>query len=535
MAMRVGALDAPLLQLSSAGDRWTLRDANTHLLALGTTGSGKSSSTLRYCIISYLKQLVSGGLFCVAKPEDAEAIIAYCRDTGRSGSLINWTGSNGGYNFLAHELARTGNINAVIDVLLAVLDIVRTSSPSHGKASEQFWIDSVTQMLRATVPVVFAATGTVRIEDILTFVRQAPSSREEMQDPQWQQGSAFFRMFHAAVQRLQSGPVPGFDNEAGRRAMAYWSDDYCRLDARTAGNIRISLTTALSRFEQGLLKDAFCGDTTICPELMMSGAALILMNFPVQTHGEDAAIGQKIFKYMAQRILLARNGMAAHLRTVPVMIVADEADQFLYDDASFLARCRSALVSVLFATQSLPTLYAKIGGDHPHDRTHHLISNFNTIALHSSACPETNEWFARKLGKTVHQRASFNESHGTNSNYGANMGYGSHDGTNASWGTSSSYSTGPNGGSYSSGSNSGSGRSSGTSDNFGRNRGHGSNHGTSHGWSEQVDWVLEPGFFARALKTGGPANGNRVSAVWYQAGRCFAASGGNSILVEMAQ
>lgn len=535
MAMRKGALDAPLLQLSSAGDMWAGRDANTHLLALGTTGSGKSSSTLKYCIKAVLKQGCSAALFCIAKPEDAEAIIGYCRDAGRLGSLINWTGTNGGYNFLAHELARTGNINAVIDVLLAVLEIIRTSSPLPGRATDQFWTDSVTQMLRATVPVVFAATGTVRMDDILTFVRQAPVSRDEMQNADWQRDSAFFHMFRAAIERLQAGPLPGFDDATGRRAMAYWSDDYCRLDAKTAGNIRISLTTALSRFEHGLLKDAFCGETTICPELMISGAALILMNFPVQTHGEDAAIGQKIFKYMTQRILLSRNGMAAHLRTIPVMIVADEAQNFLYNDAEFLAQCRSSLVAVLFATQSLPTLYAKIGGDHPHDRTHHLVSNFNTIVMHSSACPETNEWFARKLGKTVHQRASFNESQGTSTNYGANMGYGSNKGGNSSWGGNSGTSSGPNGSSYSTGSSWGGGRSSGSSDNFGRNRGHGTNQGTSHGWSEQVDWILDPGFLARGLKTGGPANDNRVTAVWYQAGRCFAASGGNSLLVEMAQ
>jgi hypothetical protein len=37
------------------------------------------------------------------------------------------------------------------------------------------------------------------------------------------------------------------------------------------------------------------------------------------------------------------------------------------------------------------------------------------------------------------------------------------------------------------------------------------------------------------LKTGGPAHGGRVSAVWFQAGRSFAASGSNVLLAEFVQ
>jgi hypothetical protein len=173
--MRTDTLDAKLLQLTPL-DAWDVRTALTHMLVLGTTGSGKSSAPLKHCIKSFLLQGF-GALFCVAKPEDAEAIIAYCRETGRLGSLLNWDGTNGGYNFLAHELARSGNINNVIDVLMAVLEMIRSSGSTPGKSGEQFWTDSVQQMLRATIPVIYAATGSVRISDILAFIRSAPFRR----------------------------------------------------------------------------------------------------------------------------------------------------------------------------------------------------------------------------------------------------------------------------------------------------------------------------------------------------------------------
>ncbi|MFM9977020.1 MAG: hypothetical protein ACKVOP_03105 [Sphingomonadaceae bacterium] len=50
-----------------------------------------------------------------------------------------------------------------------------------------------------------------------------------------------------------------------------------------------------------------------------------------------------------------------------------------------------------------------------------------------------------------------------------------------------------------------------------------------------MDNIIEAGAFSRMLKTGGPANGSRVSAVWYQAGRVFRASGGNALIVEFTQ
>ena len=81
----------------------------------------------------------------------------------------------------------------------------------------------------------------------------------------------------------------------------------------------------------------------------------------------------------------------------------------------------------------------------------------------------------------------------------------------------------------------GGGSSWGGSDNWGRNRGGGSSTNVSQGYSEQMDYTIEPGFFARGLRTGGPANGNRVSAVWFQAGRLFQASSGNALFADFKQ
>ncbi len=50
-----------------------------------------------------------------------------------------------------------------------------------------------------------------------------------------------------------------------------------------------------------------------------------------------------------------------------------------------------------------------------------------------------------------------------------------------------------------------------------------------------MEYVIEPGEFARILQTGGRANGNIVTGIWFQGGRVFKASGGNMMLRRFAQ
>lgn len=525
--MKAGNLDTPLLQLSS-GDHWTIRDALMHQLVLGTTGSGKTSSTMK-CTITAMLTAGFGMLVHVAKPEDAVFIKKLCKQSGRGNSVIEITEHRGAFNPLAWAMARSGNINDATDMLDHLTEIVRSSGPAAGKLGDEFWSSSKLAMFRATLPVVWAATGTVRIEDVLALIRTSPASIEQFKDPEWQSNSAFYRYFLRAAERLEQGPVAGFDDEVAERCLAYWRE-MAALDAKTLGNIRVTLTTALSRFQSGLLKRMFCDNSDMVPELLFHGAVLIL-NVPVQVHGEDGAIAQKIWKFCTQKACLTRHALDKRQSQIPVGIVADEAHNFLYHDADFLAQCRSALVSVVFATQSIPTIRAKIGGDNAHDRAEHVISNFNTVVLHSSTCPVTNKWFSEKIGRGLQQRDTYSESHGSGTNWSQTMGQSSQWGGSSNSGGNSS--SGGNGGG-SSGRSWGSGSSWGGGSNVGRSSGTSTNHNVSHGYSVVLDNIFEPGFFGRGLKTGGPAHKHRVSAIWMQAGRNFT-TGGNATMVEYRQ
>lgn len=520
-------LDTQLLRLSRQ-DYFTLRDAVQGVLVTGGIGSGKTSGSGQTLAGAYLRAGM-GGLVLCAKPEEAVLWRRYCQKHGRTKSLIELDGSGPILNFLDYELARHGvhGLNSVIECLMRVLEAARNSGPTPGRAGERFWEDATRQLLRNTIPILYVATGTVTIPDIVRFVRSAPADVAQAKSPEWKERAFMYAVFMRAAEAL------GDTHELVNRTADYWHQEFVPLDPKTRGNIAISLTTALDRFNHGWLRTAFCSETTVVPELTFHGA-IILLNMPALTLNEDGIIAQVLFKYMWQRAVLARNALEPAQRARPVFLWADEAQYFLNSfDAEFLSTGRGSLACPVFLSQSLPTYYATMGGEHPRERVQHLLGNFATKIWHSNACPETNRWAADTIGQIVTQRANYSEGEGASWNRGMNMGEGSNAGRQH--GSGGSYSLGPGQQSGSASVTWNASRSQGESDNWGRSRGEGTSNNVSRGYSEHVGYVLEPGEFGRILKTGGPMHGNRVSALWYQAGRRFAQSSGNALLAEFRQ
>lgn len=520
---RTDLLDRPILSLNSF-DQLTVRDFASGTLVTGMTGGGKSSGPYNNILRGFVRAGM-GGVITTAKPEDVETIRRICREEGCLHSLFIWNGLNGGFNFLAWILARLGpdGVENAIEFLMRVIELKQASAAVPGGSSDQFWTDSRLQFLRALIPLVHAATGTLKIEDILRCARTAPTSPEQMKDPVWQASSGFFKMCALAADRL--------DDDTGRRIMAYWLE-FANLDAKTRSNILISTTTALDALvSNNWLRQMFCEDSSTFPELCFDGV-IIVLDMPVLTRHEDGLFAQQIFVYAYQRAVLARNALPRRYRERPVFLIIDEFPLFCNSQyAQFLGLCRSSRCCTVLLAQSLPSIVGRMVGPNAEERAQSLLANCALKIWAANNCTVTNEWAAKTIGRTVQTRANYSANEGHNASFGMNMGSGENWGWSSQSGGSSSHSS--NGGS-SSGSSWSSGSSGGGSDNWGRNRGTGSSHGQSWGKSEVLEYAVEPGAFGRMLKTGGPANGNRVSTIIYQAGRVFS-SGTNALLVEWRQ
>jgi len=520
----VADLDTPLLKLSQY-DHFTLRDACAGVHVFGGIGSGKTTGSGK-ALATALLRTNAGALILCAKPDEVDRWIDYARANGRANSLVLFGERGQSFNFIAYELARQGvaGLGSVVECIMRIVDAARLTNPNAGRPSEAFWDDAIRQLLRNTIPLLYAVTGTVSVADIIRFVSTAPQSPEQRNDDHFLNASFMVQTMIAASQR----PMVPLAVSDLKQIGAYWSNEFTRLDPKTRSNIAISLSTALDRFTRGRLHRAFCTATTIVPEMTFHGA-VIVMDMSALTWNEDGIIGQQLFKFMWQRAVLARNALERQHRERPVFLWADESQYFVnaFDGTDYQAACRSSRAATIYLTQSLPTYYAKMGGENAKHKADMLLAGFQTRIFHNSACAETNRWAAETIGRSIQRRGSYNEGQSYGRSHGMNAG------ENTGWnsGSNSGTSHGQGGTSYSSGASSG--RSGG--ENWGRNRGTNDGNSTSAGYSETMDYEIEPADFARRLKTGGPANRSNVTAVWFQAGRVFQDSRRNYLHVRFEQ
>src|SRR6201996_8909380 len=400
----VSDLDTSLLQISAV-DQFSLRDACQGVHVFGGIGSGKTSGSGQAIAAAYLRAGF-GGLVLCAKPEEVDLWVRYAKENGRANSLILFgERGGGGFNFITYELARQGadGTNSVVECLMRILEAARLSNPNAGRAGEPFWEEATRQLLRNTIPILYAATGSVQIPDIIRFVTSAPMSLDQLHNADWQADSF---MFHALA-TAKRHPVRPLREDDFEKTASYWRNEFAQLDPKTRSNISISLSTALDRFNRGRLYQAFCTETTIVPELTFHGA-IIVMDMSALTWNEDGIIAQQLFKYMWQRAVLARDALEPQHRERPVFLWADEAQYFVNSfDTDFQSTCRSSRACTVFLTQSLPTYYAKMGGDNAKAKADMLLANFVTKIFHNNADPETNKWAADTLGRILHQRGTY--------------------------------------------------------------------------------------------------------------------------------
>jgi hypothetical protein len=516
-------LDQKLLQLTPT-DYLTARSAMANILITGGTGSAKTTTGVEG--ISKADLLAGMGMLVLCyKTDEAALWVRRCNETGRSNSLLHWSGTDFRFNFISYYLSKYGakGINSAVECIVALIDTIRLASPSPGRPGEAFWTDAIRGLLRNALPPLYAALGNVTIRDLIRFIRSAPLTEAQMRDPAWQKSSFFFEMFEKARHTLEEDDL--------LYTLGYWSEDFARLDPKTRSNILISLTTALGRLSSGLLNDLFCTDTNIAPDLCFDGA-VIVMDFPPAVLGEYGMVAQLLFKYFFQEEMLARNSYPPEYRRRFIVLVMDEGQRFITPrDAQFLAVCRSSRIGVLFITQSLPGIIASIGGDNPQHSGQQFISNFGTKVWFANSCVETNTWAANTIGRGLQRRGNVSQGQGASHGYGLGMGEGTSWGTSQGFGGSSNSSSS---GAGSSGSSWNSGSNEGGNENRNRSRNSGSNWSTSQGYSEQMDFRVEPGAFA-TFKTGGSANGGVATCIWYENGRQFSASGDNALYLSWQQ
>ncbi len=523
-------LDKPLLQLTPK-DAFTGRDSFQGVHVFGATGSGKTSGAGKSLSSIYLRAGY-GGLVLCAKPEEVELWKSYCKKHGRESSMILFDEKRH-FNFLQYEFSRRGAdaANSVTDILMKVLKTADVAAgQGQGSEGEKFWQKATRECLLNVITVLFSATGTVRLESIVEFLRSMPGAPPSTEEAKKKLVSnyAFDRL-----NRCKNKPAHTLPPHTLKRVRDYWFKQFANpaaMPERMRGSIVSSVTAELNRFSDGMLRECFTTTTDIVPEMVFNGA-IIIMCFPVLSFQEEGIVAQQLFKLMFQRAVESRNGLAPVFQERPVFLWGDEAQYFVneYDD-TFLSTCRGSKCAVVYLTQSLPTYYAQLGKQ-ASDRVDGFVGKFASKIFFTNADPRTNQYASALIGRGLHLRRSSGESKGSSTSHGRSRGSSSNSGYSSGGGVNSGSSGGSSGGFFSLLPSWNCGRSDGVSRNTNHSGGSGSssgysetdgeNHSESTSAQEQMDNLIEPNYFAQHLKCGGEPHKFEVTALWLKAGSNF--------------
>ena len=497
----VRRLSTPLLRLSRR-DRFRLSDLLESTIIFGSPGSGKTSASGAAFLRMYFSGGM-GGLFGAVKPGEAARIIKMAKAAGRGGSLIVIDGSGKHrINFLQYLMQTSPNagqlVTNIVDALSTVIAAVN-GQVEPGGSDNQFWQKAMKEVLLHAVAVLWAAYGRVSLYDVFALLQSRPMTLVQARDPQWLANSFMAQ----TLEKAGDAPTHPMHQMDFRAAFDFLTKTLANPDARTTGNILATLSADLAPLMQGAMRELFSTGTTFVPEMTFEGA-IIVMDLPVQVYGQAGLLAQQIIKYLWQKAVLARN---VDRRTRPVFHYCDEYQVLVSPgDADFISRSREAMAATTLLTQSIPGLVSKISGSKAEHIANALLACCNTKIFHANGCHITNKYAADIIDK------------GTIIRYNG--------GSNVGWSDTV-------GDGYTSGS-SGDGKTTSHSDSITNNRSHTKSGGHSLGWSEQTDYLVQPGVFTR-LRKGGRVNRRQVDAIIFQTGKMWHHSGKTFLSVTFRQ
>lgn len=393
-------LDAPLLRLSK-DDTWTVADACEGTQVFGATGSGKTSGSGQ-AIAKAMLSRGFGGLVLTAKPDETDLWRRYAEETGRSQSLIVF-GSDGDhrFNFLDYEARRcggTGLTGNIVDLFATVIESVEGGDGTSGPA-DPFWARALRTLLRNAIDLLILAKERVSLPAIAQVIASAPRDHDQVADPVWRQHADCWRLLQAADERN----LPFQEAWDLKVTAAYWCEEFPGLAERTRSSVVATFTTMADGLMRGTLRELFCTDTTVVPEVTHEGAILII-DLPIKRYHELGRAAQIIWKYCWQRAT-EDHGLGVDPR--PVFLWADEAQFFVTArDLDFQTTARSSRACTVYLTQNLPCYQSEMPGGQANVDA--LMGVLQTKFFHANGDPVTNEWAERTFARGDTARATAN-------------------------------------------------------------------------------------------------------------------------------
>lgn len=377
-------------------------DLCSHVLAIGGSGSGKTSVLKVLLVDIFRRYQRTGAIVAAVKPDEFENMRRIAELAGVSTRLVRLAPSTFTFNFLAWECGRPGGSPRTAAALLD--DMNRLANKSGGNGDDQFWQNLFSKMSMFAITVCWLARrDKVNVEDVYKLVVSSPSSFEQVKDQKFRESSYCFAMLRQAESRLRSES----EKRQLRQATEFFLMEAIQLGSKPRGATISQVSSVLGPFLQGDLYDIVCCDeSTFSPEDPQRGQ-IVVVDFPTMIFGDGGRFIIALILKQVTTCSLARTNP----RNV-VLVIRDELPEIIgeaSDEVSNFALARSTKTAFISGLQSVPTLQESLGGNQGEQAVHSIISNIANRIVLSTSCPKTAEMFSNAWGQFRDQFVSVSE------------------------------------------------------------------------------------------------------------------------------
>jgi hypothetical protein len=388
------SVDPPLLQMTSK-DAISFVQAREGILAIGATGSGKSS-TLQHLMLALMRR-GCGMLFLTAKGSDFNEIFAVAREAGRDGDLVRFAPRGPKFDFLNHELTEGGSIISAGQFLGDLVNFASRTQLQGG--NEPFWPLAAKEALQHCMTIAYKANRRCSIEELFHAAVSLPTSLADLETKQFQEGFCY--------QCLREATEHGEDHDlwlARDYALRRWP----RLGDKTSSGIQAHMMQVLNPFMHGDVRDLLSGEGSCVSPTDVINGKIVVVDMPVLTFREPGQWAQMVWKLSTIRAALRR---VLTPESRDVVVWADEAQfhALASVDSMTQAVARSHRLINVNITQNLPLLISTLKS---REDALAWIANLQTKFIFANGDKDTNEYFAGLLGQRRRFFGSCNFSQG---------------------------------------------------------------------------------------------------------------------------
>ena len=362
-------------------------DACQNVVVFGGIGAGKTTRVINPLLFQCLGYPTVGGLIFDIKGDFRESVNAFAAWHGRKVHRIGVGKRCVGINLL-HDLSPEQ----------AAGFLQSTFYLTGGTTSESFWIQSATALVQNTL-------------GILQYLGDRYYNLESVY------GYIFFDDMRADIDRklgevtLEEGTIEARNLKNYR---AYYSSVFLKMDIKTRENIKATLSTILSPFQNPELIDAFSGTENDFDLSRILAGEVVLVDLPL---AKWATAGKVVYTMIKLRFfnLLQERQVDKSLPQNFVFFMCDEYQNIIsasnqgLSDLSFWDKSRSSCCVGIISTQSISAFKSAIGNPTIADT---VLANFRQKIFFKTEDAETLKYINSLAGRVEVTRTSFNFSQG---------------------------------------------------------------------------------------------------------------------------